>query len=171
VSGLVVWFTGLPSSGKTTLARAVKNDLEARGMACCLLDSDEVRSALHPQPGYDSDGRGAFYATLASLAALLARQGIAVLVAATAHRKAYRAAAQIVAPRFVEVFVDTPLEECERRDAKGLYRRGRAAEITAVPGIHTAYEPPSSPDVVAKGGSSDEAVAAVVAVILASRAA
>ena len=166
MTGLVVWFTGLPSSGKTTLAREVRDQLLARNLPCCLLDSDEVRDALTPPPGYDPAGRDAFYATLASLAALLARQGLTALVAATAHRKAHREQARTAAPKFIEVYVDTPLEECERRDTKGLYRSARAGEITGMPGLQVAYEAPTAPLIVARGGSSNSAARDVVAAIL-----
>ena len=88
--GVVVWLTGLPSSGKSTLARRVAATLRAAGRAVALLDGDEVRACLVPSPGYDDAGRGAFYATLARLAALLAHQGLVVLVPATAHRAEYR---------------------------------------------------------------------------------
>ena len=93
----LVWLTGLPSSGKTTLARAVKRKLDLRNVPCCLLDSDEVRDALSPRPGYDPAGRAAFYATLAALAALLSRQGLVTLVSATAHQRAYRESARAAA--------------------------------------------------------------------------
>ena len=167
MSGAVIWFTGLPASGKTTLARAVKRELDARGVGNCLLDSDEVREALRPQPTYDAAGRNSFYETLTSLAALLARQGFVVLVAATAHCAAFRERARAAAPRFVEVYVDTPLWECELRDPKEIYRRARAGEVENVPGIHVSFEPPKHPAVVAKGGSSNEAVESVVSAILA----
>lgn len=164
----VVWLTGLPSSGKTTLARAVKHKLDLRNVPCCLLDGDEVRDALHPRPGYDSAGRAGFYATLAALAALLSRQGLVTLVSATAHQKTYRENARAAAPRFIEVYVDTPLEECQRRDAKGLYRRARNGEITEVPGVHVLYEAPTTPAVVAHGGEDSRAADEIVVAVLRS---
>jgi adenylylsulfate kinase len=140
--GLVVWFTGLPSSGKTTLARETLRILRTVGESCCLLDGDEVRECLHPPPGYGPESRTDFYKTLASLAAMLSSQGLAVLVAATAHRRADREVARgLATERFIEVFVDTPLEVCEARDAKGLYKRARAGEIQHFPGVHEEYEP------------------------------
>ncbi|MDP1827665.1 MAG: adenylyl-sulfate kinase [Archangium sp.] len=138
-SGTVVWITGLPSSGKSTLAALVA---AAHGSAV-VLDGDEVRAALRPVPGYGEAERDAFYETLARLAALLARQGHVVLVAATAHRRAFRDRARELAPRFVEVFVDTPLAECRRRDPKGLYARAEHQ----LPGLGVTFEPPESPDV------------------------
>jgi adenylylsulfate kinase len=166
VNATVVWLTGLPSSGKTTLARAVKHRLDLRNVPCCLLDSDEVRDALNPRPGYDSVGRAAFYATLAALAALLSRQGLVALVSATAHQKAYRESARAAAPRFMEVYVDTPLEECQRRDTKGLYGRAHNGQITDVPGVHVLYEAPTRPAVVAHGGEDNKAADEIVAAIL-----
>lgn len=158
MSGLVVWFTGLPSSGKTTLARETFRVLRAGDEPCCLLDGDEVRECLHPPPGYGAESRTDFYRTLAALAVLLSRQGLAVLVAATAHRRADRETARGLADeRFMEVFVDTPLDVCEKRDAKGLYKRARAGEIEHFPGVQEDYERPgdealrvSSADLVAE---------------------
>ena len=143
MSGLVVWFTGLPSSGKTTLARETLGVLRAAGESCCLLDGDEVRECLHPPLGYGPESRTNFYEMLASLAGLLSGQGLVVLVAATTHRRADRDTARRLADRrFMEVFVDTPLEVCEKRDAKGLYAKARAGEIQNFPGIQEAYEFP-----------------------------
>jgi adenylylsulfate kinase len=159
--GSVVWITGLPSSGKSTLAAAVHAELVAIGAPTCTLDGDAVRAALVPQPGYSARDRDAFYATLAHLAALLAAQGLTVLVPATAHRAAYRADARAWAPRFVEVHVRTPAAECRRRDAKGLY----AAATRDLPGLDLDYEAPASPEVVATGGRDPEAVRQIVALL------
>ena len=164
-AGVVVWLTGLPSSGKSTLARTARELLAAEGRPCCVLDGDEVRGALVPAPGYDSDGRQAFYRTLSHLAALLARQGLVVLVAATAHARILRAYARSAAPRFVEVFVDTPREECQRRDAKGLYRVARGGAASELPGASVPYEPPLSADLVARGGATPEAARAILELV------
>ena len=90
MSGVVVWMTGKPSSGKSTLARALQARLSSDEVAACVLDGDEVRSAFHPRHGYDPKSRDEYYATLANLAALLARQGLVVMVPATAHLKTFR---------------------------------------------------------------------------------
>lgn len=161
--GVVVWFTGLPSSGKSTLARAAADALRARGLRdVCVLDGDEVRAALVPAPGYDPDGRDHFYDTLSNLAALLARQGLAVLVAATAHRRAFRDRARERAPRFVEVHVRVDPSVATARDAKRLYAAQRAGEVSNLPGADAGYEPPERPDVVADGGLDLAAVDRVV---------
>lgn len=154
--GVVVWFTGLPSSGKSTLAAKVAAALTGKA-SVVTLDGDEVRAALHPAPGYDDEARAAFYESLAHLAALTARQGHVVLVPATAHRRLFRERARALAPSFLEVFVDTPTDECRRRDAKGLYARGEAR----LPGSGVAYEPPMSAEVVAT--PADQRVKAIVA--------
>jgi adenylylsulfate kinase len=164
-SGMVVWITGLPSSGKSTLAARLRQRLVERGRPSCVLDGDEVRGAIVPAPGYTPEARDAFYATLARLAALIASQGLVVVVPATAHRAAYRAGAREIAPRFVEVHVDVSADECRRRDAKGLYAATSAGSAQGLPGADLAYELPASPDVVAAGGHDDEAVARVLALI------
>lgn len=161
MTGAVVWVTGLPSSGKSTLAASLAARLRDAGREPLVLDGDDVRAALVPRPGYDDAGRDAFYATLAGLAGLAARQGLVAIVAATAHRRAWRDRARAGAPRFVEVHVATPVEECRRRDAKGLYARAEAA--AALPGAGLAYEPPVSPEVVAPAGDDPRAVEAVLA--------
>jgi adenylylsulfate kinase len=166
--GCVVWLTGRPSSGKSTLARSTLEALRARGDATCMLDGDTVRKAFVPQPGYDDDARQTFYATLGNLAALLANQGLIVLVPATAHKRIYREHARSIAPRFIEVFVDTAPEEAARRDSKGLYAGARSGELRNVPGADQPYEPPTDPDVRACGGKDPAAIEQIVA--LANRA-
>jgi adenylylsulfate kinase len=161
--GLVVWITGLPSSGKSTLGRAALAALRARGREVVLLDGDEVRAALVPTPAYDDDGRAAFYETLTRLAALLSRQGTDVIVAATAHRRAFRdAARRALAERYMEVYVATSIEECRRRDDKGLYAASQDGAIASLPGFGKGYERPSSPDVVARDGSDAQALGAII---------
>jgi adenylylsulfate kinase len=157
--GIVVWLTGLPQSGKSTLARRVRDRLAPR-RACVLLDSDEVRAAIGADR-YGAGERDAFYRTLAGLAGLLAGQGHAVLVAATAPRRGYREAARAAAHRFVEVWVTTPLAACEARDTKGLYASARRGDAPDLPGLGAAYEPPESPELVADGGLDDAAAAAI----------
>jgi adenylylsulfate kinase len=160
-AGAVVWFTGLPSSGKTTLALAVRAALARRRVSCALLDSDELRAAIAPGAGYGKVARTRFYASLARLAALLAAQGLVVLVAATAHRRSFRAQARRAAPRFLEVYVATPFDECARRNTKGLYGKG-----LSVPGELVAYQPPLDPAVTAPEGSTPRAVRECLAAIL-----
>jgi adenylylsulfate kinase len=167
----IVWFTGLPSSGKTTLARRVQTQLQRRGRAAVLLDSDELRELLGAQ-SYVPDDRARFYCQLAALAALLANQGLSVLVAATApHREDRERARRALAAggTFVEVWVNTRLSIAEARDPKGLYARARRDPANQLPGVGVAYEPPTAPDVTADGGFDDAAVAAIEARLAAAR--
>lgn len=157
-AGAVIWITGLPSSGKSTLAQRVRARLVKAGRPCAVLDGDDVRAALVPAPGYGARSRGRLYETLGRLAALLARQGLVVLVPASSNRRAYRARARVLAPRFLEVFVDVPLAECVRRDAKGLYAKARAGKVSQLPGIGTAYERPLAPEITARGGRDVRAI-------------
>jgi adenylylsulfate kinase len=165
VSGTVVWITGLPRAGKSRFAARARTLLRERGRAVLILDGDAVRAALAPSPGYDAAARDAFYRTLGHLAALAAAQDLIVLVPATAHERRWRDAARAEAPRFVEVFIDTPLELCRARDPAGLYR-GEAQ--TQLPGAGLPYQPPVSPDIVAHGGDDAGALAMLAAALTSS---
>jgi len=162
VSGAVVWLTGLPSSGKSTLARRLLLRLRAEGRPAAVLDGDEVREALVPRPAYAPAERDAFYGTLGRLAALLARQDLTVIVAATANRRAYRDEARALAPRFVEVYLDVPAEVCRERDAKGLYARAARGAAPDLPGAGAGYEPSAAPEVIAHGGEDAAALESIV---------
>jgi adenylylsulfate kinase len=163
-AGCVVWLTGVPSSGKSTLARRAAEALRAQRRATCVLDGDAVRAALVPAFGYDERSRQHFYTSLANLASLLAQQGLVVLVPATAHRAGYRDYARSSAPRFIEVYVDARAD-AEQRDSKGLYQAARAGRTQDIPGADLAYEPPPSPDVRARGGKDPEALERLLAAI------
>ena len=165
-SGVVVWITGLPSAGKSTFADHLRDALFARGESTCVLDGDAVRACLVPRPGYSAEERASFYETLAGLAALVARQGLVVLVPATANQRRFRERGRDLAPAFVEIWIDTPLGECAARDTKGLYGAARDGGAQEVPGADAAYEPPGHADVVASGGLDAEAVERAVAQIL-----
>ncbi len=167
MKGAVVWLTGLPSSGKSTLALRLIERLRQAGRPAALLDGDEVRDALVPSPGYDRSGRDAFYATLGRLAALLARQGVVAVVAATASRRAYREQARSLSPHFIEVYLDVPAEVCRRRDAKGLYARAARGGAPDLPGAGEEYEAPRSADVVACGGEDEAAPEAILRLLAA----
>lgn len=144
--GFALWLTGLPASGKTTLARALGRLLEERGIATQLLDSDQLRRQLTPDPAYTREERDWFYDTTAWLAGLLTDNGVNVLIAATACRRAYRQAARERIERFAEVYVDAPPAVCRARDPKGLWERAERGEITTLPGAGVPYEPPRAPE-------------------------
>ena len=161
-AGAIVFVTGLPSAGKSTFAARLQRELGERGVPACLLDGDVVRAALVPRPGYSPEERAHFYQTLANLGGMLAEQGLIAILAATANQAEYRAYARGLAPRFFEVFVDVPIEECRARDAKGLYAAYREGTIGQVPGEDAAYERPAHPSAVARGGRDESALRALV---------
>jgi len=147
--GWTIWLTGLPGAGKTTLARGLQEFLWRRGTAAVVLDSDAARPVLAPEAGYSGPARDRFYGQLVALARLLNQEGANVIVAATAHRRAYRAEARLaLAPRFAEVWVRCSPAVCRERDPKGLYARAAAGEITDLPGLHVPYEPPDAAEVI-----------------------
>ena len=145
--GMVLWLTGLPASGKTTLAKEIRKRLAERGVVAELLDADELRKILTPNPDYTDRERDWFYGVLVYLAELLSKHGVAVLVAATAHRRAYRDEARRRLPRFVEIYVECHIETCRRRDPKGLYAAAGRGEISSLPGEQVDFEVPESPEI------------------------
>lgn len=144
-SGFAIWLTGLPASGKTTLAEGVASDLRGRGITMQILDSDELRGVLTPDPTYTSEERDWFYRVVAYIAKLLVQNGVSVLIAATANRRRYRGYARQAIQRFTEVYVSCSLETCMERDEKGIYERAMAGQATTVPGLQVPYEPPLHP--------------------------
>jgi adenylylsulfate kinase len=145
--GFGIWLTGLPSSGKTTLAHALSRLLAERDIGVQLLDSDDLRRKLTPNPTYSDEERDWFYDMVTFLAALLTDNGVNVAVAATAPRRAYREAARERLARFAEVYVHCPPEKCRARDPKGLWERADRGEIATLPGAGVPYEPPEHPEV------------------------
>lgn len=166
MAGLVVWVTGLPSSGKSTLAEALAAELRARGQSVSLLDGDRVRACISPTPGYDASSRDDFYTTLARLSALLAEQDQLVLVSATANLRSYRERARAISPAYFEIFVDTPLEVCRARDTKGLYAQSERGALPDVPGAGVGYERPISPEWVVAGELTPEGLRALTSALV-----
>lgn len=163
--GVVVWITGRPSSGKSMLGERLRKRLVHAHKPVVLLDGDTLRAMMKPAVGYDEQARHDFYETLTNLAALLAAQGLVVLVSATAHLRSYRDRAREVSPRYVEVYVNVPSERCAERDAKGLYAAVREGKVTGVPGADVPYEVPENPDIIALGGLDEEAIRKILRVV------
>jgi adenylyl-sulfate kinase len=169
--GLTVWLTGLSGSGKSTIAVAVEAALLARGRHAYLLDGDNLRHGLNGNLGFSAEDRAENVRRVGEVAKLLADAGTVTLVSLVspyvADRDRVRAMHDEAGLRFVEVFVDTPLEECERRDPKGLYAKARAGELKGMTGIDDPYEPPASPELTLRPAeqSVEQAAAAVVAAL------
>ena len=141
-----VWLTGLPASGKSTIAHELRPRLEALGLTVEVLESDAVRRILTPAATYSREERDLFYRALAFIGERLVAYGVTVLFDATASRRAYRDVARSMIPRFAEVAVECPLAVCMQRDRKGTYRKGERGETRSVPGLQEPYESPLVPE-------------------------
>lgn len=147
-SGFCLWLTGLPSAGKTTIAKELIPRLRDRGWPVELLDGDEVRQGLSADLGFDRQSRETHAHRVTFVAKLLARNGAIPIVALISPYRSSRARARREIGRFVEAYVNTPLEVCQKRDVKGLYRKARAGEIKEMTGVDDPYEPPEDPEMV-----------------------
>jgi adenylylsulfate kinase len=146
-----VWITGLPASGKSTIAANLTAQLSDRGVDVALLESDELRKILTPHPRYDPEERDIFYRQMVYVGVLLTQHGVPVIFDATANRRVYRDWARQQISKFVEVYVECPLATCIARDPKGIYRRACEGGAETVPGLQTEYEVPEKPEVVLQG--------------------
>ena len=162
-AGRVVWFTGLSGSGKSTLANALEVELHARGLRTYILDGDNVRQGLNRDLGFTDADRVENIRRIAEVARLMLDAGLIVMTSFISPFEREREMAREVVgeEHFIEVYVDTPLDVCEQRDVKGLYRQARAGKIPNMTGINSPYEPPEHPDFVADGARGD--IAALVA--------
>jgi adenylylsulfate kinase len=139
-----IWLTGFPASGKSTIAAALRPQLEQLKLSIEVLESDAVRRILTPNPTYSPEERDLFYRALAFMGARLVFHGVTVIFDATANKRAYRDFARSLIPRFIEVAVECPLGLAMQRDYKGTYQRG---ESSTVPGLQDPYEAPLYPEV------------------------
>ena len=163
--GCVIWFTGLSGSGKSTLANAVEYVLHQQRHHTYVLDGDNVRHGLNKNLGFSPEDREENIRRIGEVAKLFADAGSIVMTAFISPYRADRdqARALIAEGRFVEVFVDCPLEVCEERDTKGLYKKARAGEIKEFTGISAPYESPLNPEVTVNSAElSIEACAGAV---------
>jgi adenylylsulfate kinase len=148
-SGLTVWFTGLPSAGKTTLARALEKRLVGAGRAVEVLDGDIVRTRLTRDLGFSREDRIENVRRVGFVADLLSRNGVIVLCSIISpYVEAREEVRRLHGDRYLEVYVATPLNICAERDVKGLYARQQAGEMHGLTGVDDPYEPPLHPDVV-----------------------
>jgi adenylyl-sulfate kinase len=179
--GATIWLTGLPASGKSTIAFAVEAALQERGRSAYVLDGDNVRHGLCGDLGFSAEDRRENVRRVSEVARLFADAGTVAIVALISPEAAGRAAARRVheegALPFLEVWMDTPLEVCEQRDPKGLYARARAGTVHGLTGVDAPYEPPAHADVVLRSTTTQvaeevervlEALASAEAAVLAA---
>jgi bifunctional enzyme CysN/CysC len=152
----VLWFTGLSGAGKSTIANILEKKLHALGKHTFLLDGDNVRHGLNHDLGFTEADRVENIRRVAEVAKLFVDAGLLTIVAFISPFRAERQMARDLVRQgeFIEIFVDTPIEVCEERDPKGLYRKARRGELHNFTGIDSPYEPPSAPEVRLKAGVS-----------------
>ena len=147
--GMMLWFTGLSGSGKSTVAIALERELHSRGLLCRILDGDNIRSGINNNLGFSAEDRVENIRRIAEVGRLFVDTGIITIAAFISPNNQLREmAAEIIGKDdFVEVFVSTPLEECEKRDVKSLYAKARRGEIKNFTGISAPFEAPEHPDI------------------------
>ena len=145
--GVMVWFTGLSGSGKSTVALGVERELHRRGILCRILDGDNIRAGINSNLGFSPEDRRENIRRIAEVGKLFVDTGVVTLACFVSPTEEIRQMArQIVgADDFKEVFVSTPIEECERRDVKGLYARARRGEVKEFTGVSAPFEAPQHP--------------------------
>ena len=146
----VIWFTGLSGSGKSTISDALENMLFEKGFSTYSLDGDNIRFGLCKGLGFSLEERTENVRRIAEVANLLFDAGLIVLASFISPLKSQRELIREIVGKenFIEVYVSTPLEECEKRDVKGLYKKARDGEIENFTGISSVYEPPEKPDII-----------------------
>jgi adenylylsulfate kinase len=145
--GFTIWFTGLSGAGKSTLAEMLYHELRKRDMKVEMLDGDVVRTNLSKGLGFSKEDRDTNILRIGFVANLLTRNGVATVVSAISPYREARNQCRAMIQDFVEVFVHATVEECARRDVKGLYAKAMAGEITGFTGVDDPYEPPQSPEI------------------------
>jgi adenylylsulfate kinase len=164
-SGVTIWLTGLSGAGKSTISQALEKELKSFDLKVEVLDGDIVRQNLTKGLGFSKEDRDENIRRVGFVAHLLTRNEVIVLVSAISPYQEIRDEVRNKIGNFVEVYVNAPLEICEQRDVKGLYKRARAGEIKNFTGIDDPYEPPLSPEVECKTDleSLEESVSKVIA--------
>lgn len=145
--GVMLWFTGLSGSGKSTVAIALERELQKRGLLCRILDGDNIRTGINANLGFSADDRRENIRRVAEVAKLFVDTGIITIAAFVSPTEDLRNLAQHIIGKddFKEIFISTPIEECERRDVKGLYARARRGEVKNFTGISAPFEAPQHP--------------------------
>jgi bifunctional enzyme CysN/CysC len=170
--GAVVWFTGLSGAGKSTIAQALERELFNRGMQTYVLDGDNIRHGLNSNLGFSPEDRVENIRRVSEVAQLMADSGVVAITAFISPYRMDRRRARETAlegkAEFIEVFVDAPLEVCEARDPKDLYKKARAGQIKDFTGIDAPYEPPEDPEIVVRTDKQtvDESIATILEQLL-----
>ncbi len=164
MKGFTLWFTGLPCSGKSTLARRIEEILLERGMSVEVLDGDEVREHLCKGLGFSKQDRDTNIRRIGYVAKLLARNGAVAITAAISPYREIREEVRSWHDRFVEVYVKAPVDVLKERDVKGMYKKALAGEMKHFTGVDDPYEPPKNPEVVVETDKEtvDESVNKIV---------
>ena len=146
--GVMVWFTGLSGSGKSTIAIALERELHKRGLLCRILDGDNIRSGINNNLGFSPEDRVENIRRIAEVGKLFVDTGVITIAAFISPNNELREMASAIIGKadFLEVYVSTPLAECERRDVKGLYAKARKGEIKEFTGVSAPFEAPERPD-------------------------
>jgi adenylylsulfate kinase len=158
--GFTLWFTGLPCSGKSTLAEIVAKELESRGRGVEILDGDVVRTHLTKGLGFSKEDRDENIRRIGYVCALLSKHGAIAISAAISPYRSIRDEVRSKTLNFIEVFVDTPLELCVKRDVKGMYKKAFAGAIKNFTGVTDPYEPPLNPEIVIETQNEEPEVSA-----------
>ena len=161
--GLVVWFTGLSGSGKSTIANELDVELNKRGLRTYILDGDNVRMGLNKDLGFSPESRKENIRRISEVAKLFADSGAIVMTAfISPYREDRDSARDVIGKDYVEVFVNTPIKECIKRDPKGLYKKAIAGEIKGFTGIDAPYEQPLSPEISLDNLSIEDSLAVLM---------
>ncbi len=143
-----VWITGLPASGKTTIAALLKEHLKSKNIQVIILDGDEIRKTVSKDLGYSPDDRKEHNRRVIEIAKLLVKNGITTIIPLISPYRETREMARKELPNFVEVYTKASLEACMKRDPKGLYKKAQAGEIQNMTGIQSPYEEPQNPEII-----------------------
>ena len=157
--GKIIWFTGLSASGKSTIANALDLELNKRGLRTYILDGDNVRMGLNKDLGFSPESRKENIRRISEVAKLFADSGTIVMTAfISPYKKDRESAREVIDSDYVEVFVNTPVEECINRDPKGLYKKAIAGEIKGFTGIDAPYEEPLNSEINLENLSIEKSV-------------
>ncbi len=164
---LIIWLTGLPGAGKTTIAYEMKRILESEGKTVNILDGDEVRKKISPDLGFSPEDRILHNKRVIEMAKKLSLEGVVLISLIAPYQKVRDHAREVLSPKFAEVFVKCPLEVCMKRDPKGLYARAVQGEIKNLTGYNDTYEEPANPELVLQTDkeSLDESVGKVLSLV------